>query len=177
MYFTKVLLTGITPISLPIVGALPSDVYILKSVEGLGPPEVDVSITKTLNAGGVYQGRQPQNREIVLMIGLNPNYKIGQTVSDLRESLYGFLTPGYLDHVVIEIVNGVTTIAKTIGYVKKIEINPFSKDPQVQVTLACLKPYFEAPTILYITPGGDRTYLAIFMQNLRLVLVYQVGLY
>jgi hypothetical protein len=154
MHFTRLRLNGLSVVDLPIVDALPSDLYILKGVDGLGPPEIDVSIADTLNAGGVYQGRRPQSREIVASIGLNPDYTAGQSVSDLRESLYGMLTPGYIDNIVVQILDGLTVIATTVGYVKKLEINPFSKDPQVDLTIACLQQYLLAPNLLFLSPAS-----------------------
>lgn len=153
MYFTKIRLNGLSVVDLPIVDAKPSDVYILKNADGLGPPEVDVSIVNTLNAGGFYQGRRPQPREIVLHIGLNPNYAVEQTVSDLRQSFYGMMTPGAADIVKIELMDDDTSLVYTEGYVKKLEIAPFSKTPELQMTLSCLQQYFRAPAYLYIDPG------------------------
>lgn len=157
MRFTKIRLAGLTSIDLPISGAMPSDRYILKEVDGLGPPEVDVSIADTLNAGGVYQGRRPQNREIVLKIGLNPDYSSGQTASDMRTYFYGMLTPGSTDEVGVFVLNDANVVACTTGYVKKLEISPFSKDPEVQITIACVWPYLQAPMVLYVDPSGKST--------------------
>jgi Phage tail protein len=154
MYFTKLRLVGLTTIDLPIIDALPSDPYILKSVTGLGPPEVDVSIMNTLNAGGFYQGRRPQTREPVVHIGLNPDYKIEQTVSDLRQDLYGLLTPGADDIVKIQIWDDIDLLLYTTGYVKKLEIAPFSKTPEVQVTISCLQQYLLSLDDLYVDPGS-----------------------
>lgn len=153
MKFTKIRLIGLSTIDLPVADAESTDRYILKSAEGLGPPEIDVSIATTLHAGGVYQGRRPQQREPVLQIGLNPDYRTGQTASDLRNSLYGMLTPGHVDAVILQIMDGVDVVAHTKGYVKTLEIVPFAKDPEVQLVLSCLTPYFEAPEIIFVSPG------------------------
>jgi len=153
MYFTTVRLNGLAVVDLPIVGALPSDPYILKSADGLGPPEVVVSIVDTLNAGGVYQGRRPQGREVVLNVALNPNYKTKETVADLRTTLYGMLTPGHIDNVVIQIMNEGDVLVQTDGYIKKLEIVPFTDDPEVQLTFACPGQYLEALDDLYVDPG------------------------
>jgi hypothetical protein len=155
MKFTKIRLNGLSTVDLPIVNALPTDIYILKAADGLGPPEVDVSIANTLNAGGFYQGRRPQPREIVLRIGLNPNYRASQTVADLRASLYGMLTPGVSDIVQVDIMDGDTQLVYTTGYVKKLEIAPFSPTPEVQLVLACMQQYLLSPTLLYVNPGSE----------------------
>lgn len=152
MYFTKIRLNGLTSVDLPKVNATAADLYILKSADGLGPPEVDVSISNTLNAGGYYQGRRPQSRELVFLIGLNPDYSSGMTAADLRTTLYGMLTPGSTDSVLVEIMDTNGTIVQTTAYVKKLEIVPFTKDPAVQLTMSCLQQYLQAPDLLYIIP-------------------------
>lgn len=158
MRMTKVRLNGLTVVDLPIIGALPTDPYVSKNWDGLGPPEIDVSIADTLNAGGVYQGRRPQSREIVGAIGLNPDHGADQTASDLRSTLYGMLTPGYIDYITVQIMDGDTVVCETQGYVRRLEINPFSKDPEVQITIACLQQYLLAPEIIFVEPTGTNNF-------------------
>jgi hypothetical protein len=150
MKFTKIRLTGLYTIDLPIVNAHPSDMYILKNADGLGPPEVDVSIVDALNSGGYYQGRRTNLREIVLHIGLNPDYITNQSVADLRNSLYGTLTPGLADNVRVDIMLEDTSLVYTSGYVKKMEIAPFSQTPEVQVTISCVDKYWKTNNFLYL---------------------------
>lgn len=156
MRFTKVRLIGLATTDLPIVGALPSDRYILKNMDGLGPPEINVTIADTLNAGGVFQSKRPNNREVVLQVGLNPDAYSGETVSDLRATMYGLLTPGTNGYIEIKILNDTTVIGKTTGYVKKLEINPFNKDPEVQITIATTQPYWQAENVLFVDPEGTK---------------------
>lgn len=138
MQFTKLKVSGLAPVEFPIVGALPSDPYILKSVDGLGPPEVDVFIS-----GRVYQNRRPQNREIVMLVGLNPDFSVGQTAEELRTTLYELMNPGYQEFVAVYVMDGSTHLAMATGYLKKIEVALFSKDPAVQITIACESPHLE----------------------------------
>lgn len=154
MRFTKLRFNGLSVVDFPILGATPQDVYICKGVDGLGPPEIQVSLADTLNAGGYYQGRRPQNRQIVALIGLNPNYTLGQVPGDLRTSLYGMLNPGAGDDITVQIVNVEDVLASTVGYVSKMEINPFSDAPEVQITVDCTKPYLEATDELFLAPAS-----------------------
>lgn len=155
MDFTKVRLVGLSTVDLPIVGALPSDPYILKNADGLGPPESDVFIANTLYLGGVYQGRRPQGREIVLTVGLSPNYTSGQTVQSLRTALYGLLTPGTVeDSIPVQIMNGSTIVAVTDGYVKNIVPVYFTKDPEVQITITCAQSYLQAPAVVNVATAS-----------------------
>lgn len=151
MQLTKIRLAGRSNIDLPFFGLRPSYPYILKAADGLGPPEIDVFLSK-----GFYQGRQPHDREIVIRVGLNPNYAVGQTAATMRNTLYGLLTPGGTDSIKVQLMNGPQVVVQTVGYVSKIEIVPFSKDPEVQITIECTTPYLLAPaaTTLGLTDLG-----------------------
>lgn len=145
------LVSGATALRLPIVGALPSDPYILKAADGFGPPEVDVAMLDTLYEGGLYSGRRPHNRQIVLRIGLNPDYAAGEVPADLRSTLYGLLLSPAAATPVIKIqpnIGSASPIAQALGYVSKFETVQWSKDPEVQITFECDGPYLAAPTAL-----------------------------
>lgn len=154
MFFTKIRLIGLSTIDFPISGTTTADPYILKSADGLGPPDIDVFIANTRSAGGVYQGKRTQSREIVLSIGLNADYSIGQTVSDLRNTLYGLLTPSFEDIITIQLMDEDEVLFQTTGSVKKLEISPFAKDPSVQVTIPCVQPYFDGPSVIHVIPAS-----------------------
>lgn len=156
MIFNRILLDGLSDVNLPIVGATPLDPFILKSVDGLGPPDVDVVIANTLHQGGVYQGRRPLSREIVARVGLNPDYSVGERPSDLRTTLYGLLTPGEDDYVMVNLVNDAESVSYTTkAWVKRIEPAIFAKDPEVQIVLPCLQPYLTGIARDQVTvPGG-----------------------
>lgn len=124
--------------------AVAESTAILKAVDGLGPTEVDVAIANTLYSGGVFQNRRPQNREIVMRIALMPNYSADESVSDIRESFYQLLSPFTTTKAMtVHIYNNDDELMRTDGYIKKFEIVPFSKDTEIQLTIACPQPYFQ----------------------------------
>lgn len=138
---------------------LPTDSYILKAVDGLGPTDADVSIATTMLPGGIYLARKSQNRQIVMRIGLNPNYALGQTAASLRQSLYQLFT-STTDQMTFKLVQDTTVVAQVVAIVSKIEAVPFSKDPEVQITLDCISPYFTEPNLTAFAappPGGTNT--------------------
>lgn len=145
MNITKIRIIGLSTIDLPIIGALPSDSFILKAADGLGPPESDVSISSSIELGGVFMGRRTHSREMVFRVGLNANYKLGQTPESLRTTLYGLLTPSEFQFVRTQFMDGLTVVAVVVGYISKIEIVPFTKDPEVQIVIQCPDPYLSAP--------------------------------
>lgn len=151
MYFSKIRLAGLTNVDLLKDGARPSDPYIFKSADGLGAPEGDVSIQQTLYQGGVYQGRRPQLREIVIRVGLNPNWNVGQTSADLRDELYGLLTPSYGEIMKVQLMDDTDIVAQTDGVVKRIEPVLFAKEPEAQITISCTQSYLTAPIDLYLS--------------------------
>ena len=154
MKFTKVRLNGLTVVDLPIEGALPSDKYILKGIDGAGPPDLDVALGDTLFGDAVFQGRQAQGRELVGLVGLNPDFGSSETAADLRANLYGMITPGYGESIVVQFMNVDTVVAETTGYVRRLEINPFSKDPEVQLTIACIERQLVAPDVIFLEPAS-----------------------
>lgn len=144
MKFTKIRFIGRQEIDFPMIGALPSDLFVLKSADGLGPTEVDVFIAHTLNQGGVRQTRRPRLREVTLRVGLGTNYAQGFTPETLRETLYELLTPGLNDLITMQLLDGDDVAGQCHGDIKRIEPVLFTQTPEVQITMACTSAYFEA---------------------------------
>jgi hypothetical protein len=146
IYFDAIRLSGLTDIEIPIIGSSVSEPFQVTAIDGLGPPELELLLAETHTPGGIYVNRRAQGREIVILAGLNPNYQLGQTVSDLRYMLYGLLSPGQdiRDVVTVFLLLDNVPVVKTTGYVKNIEVVPFNKEPQIQITISCLSPYLAA---------------------------------
>lgn len=156
MIVTKYAFVGDETVNLPIVGASPSDKFILKNIDGLGPPDFLINIGKSIYQNGIYQGSRPQPRQIVARVGLNPDYTIGETVESLRETLYSMISAAS-GVTTFEAWNGLTRVAITIGWVSKCEIVPFAKDPEVQITLDCQDAYMRAPLPIDVDLTGMST--------------------
>ncbi len=141
------LATSLT-LTLPVQSAASTDQYVLKGADGLGPPEIDVFINNKFPSGGTYLNRHIQNRQVVLRVGLNPNFGLNQTASQLRSKLYAMLGANGMNSIGILIYaqvgdepNGLNYSKSCNGHLKRIEIVPFSKDPEVQLTFDCYSPY------------------------------------
>lgn len=154
--FDTIRLKGLYDIDLPVKGLNPSASYILKAADGLGPPDVDVTI---MNA--MYLGRDPVDREITLRVGLQPNYAVGERASDLRERLYGLLTPGVSDEVLIELRLNNVVKAQIQAQVRQMPINPFSDDPEMQIVLPCYGSFLYAQD-QYEHPMPTNQFLPVF---------------
>lgn len=152
MIFDKIRFVGAQNVDLPIVGATPAGPFILKGVDGLGPPEREVAISRTIREGGVRQGVRAANRQVVALVGLRPNWSTGQTSADLRDMLYGLLTTKYNLPVKMQLMLGTAVVAVAKGDVSKIEPSLFTKSTEAQITLDCDYSALLAPNVQYQVP-------------------------
>jgi hypothetical protein len=144
---------GASSVDFPILGADPSGPFVLKGVDGLGPPQVNVRMGKTVLRKALYQGKSPVLRQIIAVVGLQPNFDEGQTAEELRTILYGLLTPRYNQLVRVEIVSAGNVQAFAQGQVSKMEPAMFTKDPAVQITIECDDAYLLHPSELAVQPA------------------------
>lgn len=145
--------TGSSVVNFPIMGADPSGPFVLKGADGLGPVEVTVRMGKTVLEKAIYQGKSPTLRQVIAVVGLQPNWDVGQTAEELRTTLYGLLTPRYGQLVRMEVVSDGVVQAFAQGQISKMEPALFTKDPAVQITLDCDYGYLLAPATVSQTPA------------------------
>lgn len=156
MKFDKIRLSGQLQVDLPIIGAQPSDPYIIRDIDGLGPSEADVRIRRTLNAGGVYQAAQPRYKNIEISVRLNPDHGIDMTVADLRDNIYMLLTPIFGNPVKLMLMLNNGLIVATIdGYLNRVTPNLFSNDPEVQIQMDCTQAYLSGYNSVQLFKGDD----------------------
>lgn len=140
-----------TVVDLPLFGLDQSSRYILKSVTGLEPPDIDVGVALGLDNAGIFQNVRPQNREIVMLVRLNPLYS--ESVSDLRAALYSMISlDGNPSTIEIRLNNA--TWLQTTGWVKKFEASIFAPESEVQITFGCFIPFLIPPNIVNVSFTG-----------------------
>ena len=140
-------------VDFPLIGEGVSGPYILKSVDGLGPPEVNVRVAETRHDFGIYQGKKAANRSVVALIGLNPDWDTGQRPDNLRTELYTLLTPRYEGYVRADVMHDGVSQAYMLGQIERMETALFTKDPAVQLTLKCVHPYLYHPVDVLASPS------------------------
>jgi len=142
---------------LPLAGFMPSsDPIHIRNIDGLEPVKADITSTALATGRGEKpQGSSVGKRNIVLTLGLNPDWQ-EQTMSTLRQLLYRYFMPqawtklrffsDYLPTVDIE------------GIVESFVPNMFSQDPEIQVSILCHKPDFvETDSTIYYGLVDDGT--------------------
>ena len=157
MRFDQVLLTGSETITLFDLRNPRSTSYVTRTIDGLGPTEVNVTLAQTSQGSGIYIGRREQLRDITINGYLNPDYLIGESPEQLREAVY--LMRPVKEDLSLDfrlMLNGVE-IARTPVYVKRVEVAPFSKDTTFQIILASTSGYFHSnlPSVI-VDPTFDQ---------------------
>lgn len=139
------IVAGTTTIDLPVVGAQPTDPFTLKFASGLGPPKIDLTIDDYSGDGGLYRSKHSQKREIVLRIGINPDYTDPDPVGVRRDLLYHLLSPSATaDYVVFHFIDSVRDPLLVSAYVETFEMPVSSKEAEVQITFICPNSYLHA---------------------------------
>lgn len=112
----------------------------IRNIEGLGPVKAEVAATPfATGRGELFQGSSTGKRNIVMTLGLNPDW-VDQTISSLRQLLYKYFmveswtTLRFFTHEL-----PVVTIR---GVVESFEPNLFAEDPEYQISILCPKPDF-----------------------------------
>lgn len=128
--------------------------FVVKEIEGLDPVKATIVSSPFAQLDGEqYQNSKREKRNMVLKLGLAPNYAMA-TVQDLRTQLYGFLMPKSWVKFRFYVNN--VQFADISGRVESFEAPPFTKDPQANITVLCFDPDFISPSALYV-PGNTVT--------------------
>lgn len=123
--------------------------YSVQKIDGLAPVQANLVSTSQANLDGEqYQSFRREKRNILLDLGLEPDYT-SQTVRGLRDNLYKFFMPGtkarykfYADnHNPVEI----------IGHTESFECPLFVKEPVATMSILCFQPDFYEPVEVEIS--------------------------
>jgi hypothetical protein len=144
--------------ALSLGGFMPSDDPVnIHNIEGLGPVKAEIATTPSGTARGeTYQGSSTGKRNIVLTLGLSPNWST-QTMSSLRNLLYAyFMTQQWCK---LRFYSDELPTTDIEGYVESFDPNMFSQDPEIQVSIINEKPDFiEIDATIYkgtVDLGGE----------------------
>jgi hypothetical protein len=85
-----------------------------------------------------------QNRQIVIRVGLNPDFNNNQSYSDLRDDLYKMIAASRFGSIQLQFKNLLEVVAAITGYISKFEAPQFEKTQEVQITIQCSEPMLKA---------------------------------
>lgn len=177
MQFTSLRVSGVSSQYFPLQPNLSYGPFFIKNVDGLTPPANENTIINTSKFGGYFQNSRRGLRQIILRVGIIPDYFSDETVEQARERLYWMMDAGDTIPIRISIMNGTSEVAYVTGYLKHLEMVPFSRDPELQLTFECDSAVFASPTFnqesstttskTFVPVGTARTWLSIDAYVLR----------
>lgn len=130
-------------LSLPLFGDdLP---YPVRNVAGLGPVKATLDTSKygTALTSGDFRDYQGEMRNIVLTLGLEPDFTADESVASLRQALYSWFSP--LASVMLELESDNMATVRINGWVESAEPDIFAQDPTIVISIICPIGYFIDP--------------------------------
>ena len=119
-----------------------TDLLQIRDIQGLDPVKAAVNTSPFGSVdGAAYLGSNVPIRNIVLTLRPNPNWD-DWTYEKLRRLVYSYFMPKLLTQLVF--YSDDIPPVEIFGYVEDCNVNPFSKDPEIQVSIICPDPYFTA---------------------------------
>lgn len=154
----SVAIVGLDAFSVPIVNADDNDIQIT-SIKGLGPVKADISsVPYTTRSGEYPTDKSIGKRNIVLTVRLNPKYNLGATITTLRQTMYRYFRP--TDSVKLTFSSDELADVYISGTVESMEVDQFSEEPQLDISVLCFDPNFVSVvsgSFTGIAQPGDQT--------------------
>lgn len=135
-----------------------TDKYLLKAQSGLDADEITRRFTGfSVTSGTRYFDVRQVKRSVALRMQLNPNYRIGESYSDIRDHLYRAIALSRTGILDLYFRSGGAIVAKLSGFITKFEVPLSSEIPEVLITLRCVEPLLRGINPVILTPGdlGD----------------------
>lgn len=133
--------------SFSLVDPLAKNSFVLRSVYGLDADEIRHD---AVNYNSIYQQTyydvDASGREIVIRFLVNPDPSLGQSRSQLRDSVYRTVMTFINNKITLVLVDGATDVATIKGQITKVEIPLFSETSEAQITITC-------PNFLLVSPN------------------------
>jgi hypothetical protein len=117
-----------------------TDGYVLKDIQGLDPVKATIISSTFANLDGVqYQTARREARNIIVKLGLEPDYATG-SVRALRTNLYTWFMTKAPVNLTLYDDDGLTV--NIDGHVEYCNTPPFAKEPEASISIICENPDF-----------------------------------
>lgn len=128
-----------------------SEGYSVEDIDGLDPVKATIISTPFAQMDGEqYQSSRREKRNLMITLGLNPNFAVG-TVQDLRDRLYDFFMPK--QRIQFRFFRTGKPMVEIWGRVETMDAPKFVKEPKAIISVLCFDPDFYNPTSV-IVPGN-----------------------
>ena len=118
-----------------------TDLIQIRNIDGLGPVKATVNTSPYGSMdGAAYSGSLVPVRNIVITLGLNPDWNV-YSMESLRRLVYSYFMSKQNVRLVFYSNDEMPTV-EIYGYVEDVVPSIFSKDVEMQVSIICPDPYF-----------------------------------
>jgi len=83
-------------------------------------------------------------RLIVMRISLNPVFAVNEDISELRDRIYRLISANRHGELDLQFREGASIVCGIKATISKMEVNHFSKTPELQITFKCNDPMFRS---------------------------------
>jgi hypothetical protein len=112
----------------------------IEDIDGLDPVKATIVSSSFAGLDGVqYQSSRRESRNILLKLGLEPDYSV-ETVWDLRSRLYNFFMPKAQVYLRFFLASGL--VVDISGRVESFEAKMFVQNPTADISIICFNPDF-----------------------------------
>jgi Phage tail protein len=119
-----------------------TDLIQVRNIDGLDPVKASINTSPFGSVdGSSYVGSSVISRNIVLTLHPNPDWHTW-TYESLRKLLYSYFMPKRSVRLVF--YSDDMDPVEISGYVESVEVNMFTKDPDLVVSVICPDPYFSS---------------------------------
>jgi len=117
----------------------------IRNIDGLGPVKATVN-SKGYGSldGEYYTGSHIGKRNIVITLGMNPAAGF-RSVEAMRKVIYAYLLTR--NEPILRFISDDRPDVQIEGHVESCEPTLFSKDPEMQISIICPKPFFVSSTL------------------------------
>lgn len=123
-------------------GRAETDLVQIRNIDGLDPVKASVNTSGFGSVdGAAYTGSSVLSRNIVLTVHPNPDWN-NWSYEALRRLLYSYFMPKSPIRLVF--YSDDMPPVEITGVVESVSVNPFSKDPELLISVICPQPYFTA---------------------------------
>lgn len=136
-------------------GRAETDLIQIRNIDGLDPVKASINTSPFGSVDGAsYVGSSVLSRNIVLTLHPNPDWD-DWTYESLRRFIYSYFMPKLEVRLVFYSDDMIPV--EISGIVEDVNVNMFSQDPELQVSIICPDPYFTALDPIVITGQTVRT--------------------
>lgn len=139
--------------------------YNVKGITGLDADQIVPKYYGT-SSGSKFYDLSLEDRNLVVRIGLNPDFASSQTYSDIRDELYRVISSSRTGRVQLQFKNTTDVVAAISGFISKFEAPQFEKTQEVQLTISCDEPLLKALTPVSVVVAGLNPALFGIIDNL-----------